>query len=126
MPGSVKTKARTTTRSSLYPAPRRRPATRPRGGTSDWRFTIRAVPRTAIKTPSELLCESLAASRTDGVPWAEAWDKAVREALTNISTAAYARREWLEVVNWAHPYFRAAYMRRGPDPCGRFALYECG
>lgn len=79
--------------------------------------------------PSEVLRESLAASRTEGVPWNEAWELAVREALQDVPgsqrrTPASHADQWAETVAWSEPFFRFAYTRRGPDPCGRFQLYQ--
>ena len=87
-----------------------------------------SVPRTEAASPSETLRESLATSRTEGLPWTEAWDKAVREALQDVSggqrrSPASHADQWAETIAWSEPYFRYAYTRRGPDPCGRFAIY---
>lgn len=63
-------------------------------------------------TPSEFVRHALAAYRGEGLPFIEAWSRAL-QALPRMD----GRKEWLNVLRWARPFFEAAYNREPQLDC---------
>lgn len=62
--------------------------------------------------PSEFVRRALAEYRKEGLPFIEAWSRAL-QALPRME----GRKEWLGVLRWARPFYEAAYNREPQLDC---------
>lgn len=71
---------------------------------------------TAATSPAERAREALELARAQDEPFSRAWRHAQREAL---KAAGWNRRDWETALQWAAPFFEAAYRRDPDGVCGR-------